>query len=50
MREAIKRIGGDLPEHISPAEHIKEVKQRIKTTTPTLELEQQEASGWLGNA
>ena len=34
MRDAIKRIGGTLPENISPAEHIKEVEKRIKRSTP----------------
>lgn len=48
VREAIKRIGGELPENIPPAEHIKTVKNRIKATTPKLELENQDASGLLG--
>ena len=39
VREAIKRIGGDLPEQIPPAEHIKEVEKRVKTSTPKLELD-----------
>jgi DNA-damage-inducible protein D len=38
VREAIKRIGGTLPEHIPPAEHIKQVKKRIETATPPLTL------------
>ncbi|MFA7279708.1 MAG: DNA damage-inducible protein D [Sterolibacterium sp.] len=50
VRDAIKRIGGDLPEHIPPAEHIKEVEKRIKTTTPKLELDQRDAGGLLGDA
>ena len=33
VRDAIKRIGGTLPEHIPPAEHIKEVEKRVKATT-----------------
>jgi len=49
VREAIKRIGGDLPEKISPAEHIKVVKKRIKTSIPKLELDNNDASGLLGN-
>lgn len=49
VRDAIKRIGGDLPEQISPAEHIKQVEVRIKTAIPKLELEQHDASGLLGN-
>lgn len=49
VREAIKRIGGDLPEHIAPAEHIKKVQERIKTSIPKLELEQRDAQGLLGD-
>jgi DNA-damage-inducible protein D len=37
VREAIKRIGGTLPEEIPPAEHIKQVKKRIKKTLPKIE-------------
>jgi DNA-damage-inducible protein D len=48
VREAIKRIGGDLPESISPAEHIKAVKKRVKVSTPKLELENHDAGGLLG--
>jgi DNA-damage-inducible protein D len=47
VREAIKRIGGTLPEHIPPAEHIKQVKKRIEATTPHLELAEQDAKGLL---
>ena len=50
VRDAIKRIGGDLPESISPAENIKEVEKRIKTATPKLELDQRDADGLLGDA
>lgn len=50
VRDAIKRIGGDLPENIPPAEHIKEVEKRIKTATPKLQLDQRDASGLLGDA
>ena len=49
VRDAIKRIGGTLPEHIPPAEHIKEVEKRIKTTTPKLTLDEREAGGLLGD-
>lgn len=45
VREAIKRIGGVMPEHIPPAEHINEVEKRIKTTPPVLELEERDAKG-----
>jgi len=31
VRDAIKRIGGTLPENISPAEHIKQVEKRIES-------------------
>lgn len=48
VREAIKRIGGDLPENIPPAEHIKKVEKRIKTSVPKLELDKQDAVGLLG--
>ena len=47
-RDAINRIGGTLPEHIPPAEHIKEVEKRIKHTTPKLTLDEREAGGLLG--
>lgn len=50
VRDAIKRIGGDLPERIPPAEHIKEVEKRIKTATPKLELDERDAGGLLGGA
>jgi len=50
VRDAIKRIGGTLPEHIPPAEHIKAVEKRIKTATPKLTLDEREAGGLLGNA
>jgi DNA-damage-inducible protein D len=48
VREAIKRIGGDLPEHIAPVEHIKKVVERVKASTPKLELEQRDAQGLFG--
>jgi DNA-damage-inducible protein D len=50
VREAIKRIGGDLPESISPAEHIKAVEKRVKEATPKLTLDDKDASGLLGTA
>ena len=49
VRDAIKRIGGTLPENIDPAEHIKEVEKRLKTATPKLELDDRDASGLLGD-
>jgi len=45
VREAIKRIGGTLPENLPPAEHIKQVEKRIKQATPRLELEGPDAQG-----
>jgi len=50
VRDAIKRIGGILPENIPPAEHIKEVEKRLKTTAPKLTLDEREAGGLLGDA
>jgi len=50
VRDAIKRIGGTLPEQIPTAEHIKEVEKRLKNTTPKLELDEREAGGLLGGA
>lgn len=48
VRAAIERIGGERPENIPAAEHIKEVEKRIKTATPRLELDERDASGLLG--
>jgi len=48
VRDAIKRIGGTLPENIPPAEHIKEVAKRLKGATPKLELDKRDAGGLLG--
>ena len=45
MRDAIKRIGGTMPEKIPPAEHIKQVKKRIKSIKPRLQLDEQDAKG-----
>jgi DNA-damage-inducible protein D len=49
VRAAIARIGGERPENIPAAEHIKEVEKRIKTTTPKLELDEHDAGGLLGD-
>lgn len=49
VRDAIKRIGGDLPENIPPAEHIKNVEKRIKDAKPKLALDDKNASGLLGS-
>ena len=48
VRDAIKRIGGTLPENILPAEHIKEVEKRIKSAKPKLNLDEREEGGLLG--
>ena len=48
VRDAIKRIGGDLPEQIPPALHIKTVEKRVKTSIPKIELEERDAGGLLG--
>lgn len=45
VRDAIKRIGGTLPEKIPPAEHIKQVKKRIQSVKPHLQLNEQDAKG-----
>ncbi|RJQ43718.1 MAG: hypothetical protein C4538_11590 [Nitrospiraceae bacterium] len=45
VRDAIKRIGGTLPERLPPAEHIKLVEKRIKNIPPKLELEEKDAKG-----
>ena len=50
VRDAIKRIGGTLPEHIPPAEHIKAVEKRLKKAMPALALSAHEAGGLLGKA
>jgi DNA-damage-inducible protein D len=50
VREAIKRIGGTLPELIAPAEHIKQVERRVKSTMPKLALDDKDAAGLLGDA
>jgi DNA-damage-inducible protein D len=48
VREAIKRIGGTMPENIPPAEHISAVEKRIKNTPPLLELAEKDAKGLAG--
>ncbi|MBI4825816.1 MAG: DNA damage-inducible protein D [Nitrospirae bacterium] len=50
VREAIKRIGGTPPEHLPPAEHIKQVKKRVKSAIPKLELEEKDAKGLIGKS
>jgi DNA-damage-inducible protein D len=48
VREAIKRIGGTLPENIPPAEHIQRVAKRIAAAKPKLQLEDKDATGLAG--
>lgn len=50
VRDAIKRIGGQMPEAIPPAEHIKQVEKRLKGRTPKLELDDRDAIGLLGKS
>ena len=50
VREAIKRIGGTLPEGLPPAEHIKQVEKRVKSAAPKLELEEKDAKGLIGKS
>jgi len=45
VREAIKRIGGTMPESIPAAEPIKLVEKRLKDTPPILELHEEDAKG-----
>jgi DNA-damage-inducible protein D len=49
VREAIRRIGGTLPERIAPAEPIQNVEKRVKTAVPKLELDDKDANGLLGH-
>lgn len=48
VRDAIRRIGGTLPENIPPAEHIKKVAARVKTRKPELNLDKRDAKGLRG--
>jgi DNA-damage-inducible protein D len=49
VRSAIKKIGGELPENIPPAEHIKQVKKRVKKLAPKLELGEPHSGGLPGD-
>lgn len=49
VREAIKRIGGTMPENLPPGEHIKQVEKRLKASTPKLALDGRDAKGLTGN-
>ena len=48
VRDAIKKIGGVLPENIPAAEPIKTVEKRIKAARPKLLLDHRAAKGLLG--
>ena len=48
VRDAIKRIGGTLPEKIPPAEPLKQVAKRVKSATPKLELAEKDSKGLTG--
>lgn len=48
VRDAIKRIGGTLPEQIPADEHIKQVERRVKAAPPKLAIEGPYAGGLLG--
>lgn len=48
VRNAIRRIGGTLPENIPPAEHIKTVEKRLKNAKPKLKLAERDAHGLRG--
>ncbi len=50
VRDAIKRIGGTLPEHLPPAEHIKQVEKRVKRASPKLKLDDKDAKGLIGDS
>jgi DNA-damage-inducible protein D len=45
VRAAIAKIGGTPPENIPPAEHIKNVKKRLKTSNPLLALDPKDSIG-----
>ena len=48
VREAIRRIGGTMPERLPPAEDVKQVEKRLKDSTPHLELDSPDAKGLTG--
>ncbi len=43
MREAIRRIGGTMPESLPPAEDIRQVERRLKDSPSHLELNSPDA-------
>jgi len=48
VREAIRRIGGTMPESLPPAEDIKHVEKRLKHSPPHLEINGPDAQGLTG--
>jgi DNA-damage-inducible protein D len=48
VREAIRRIGGTMPENLPAAEHIRKVEKRLKRAKPRLELDGTDAKGLAG--
>ncbi len=48
VREAIRRIGGTMPESLPPAEDIKQVQKRLKASPPPLPLDGPAAQGLTG--
>jgi DNA-damage-inducible protein D len=48
VREAIRRIGGTMPENLPPAEDIKQVEKRLKGSPPPLRLDGPAAQGLTG--
>lgn len=49
VREAIRRIGGTMPENLPPAEDIKQVEKRLKDTPSPLQLDGSDAQGLTGS-
>lgn len=45
VRATIAKIGGILPENIPPAEHLKNIKKRLKNAKPVLTLDPKDAAG-----
>ena len=48
VREAIRRIGGTMPESLPPAEDIKQVEKRLKSSPRPLQLDGPDAQGLVG--
>jgi DNA-damage-inducible protein D len=48
VREAIRRIGGTMPEKLPPTEDIKQVQKRLKDSPPPLQLDGPNAKGLTG--